>query len=201
MLGFLSLPLCSVSFAFSFHSVNFHQVGLLLWLGLHFMGLSWGCFNLLNLKWDQMCWGSVWFHWFCLAAAKVWNGRPVLQLSYSSVLFGKQRKVHPRALRAGPPQMRGLNPFWLPLFINFVSYALSLPYANWASQEGGMFVSPEVLTPVCGFSFVPFLRVFPFLWNSFSYSKYLTNWKTIKQIHINGPSQFKPMSFKGQLYV
>ena len=132
-------------------------------LGLHFTRLSWGCFSQLNLKWDQMCWGSVWFHWFCLAAAKVWNGRPVLQLSYSSVLLDKQRKVHPRALRAGPPQMRGLNPFWLPLFINFVSYALSLPSANWASQEGGMFVSPEVLTPVCGFSFVPFLRVFPSL--------------------------------------
>ena len=35
--------------------------------------------------------------------------------------------------------------------------------ANWASQEGGMFVSSEVLTLVCGFSFVPLLQAFPFL--------------------------------------
>jgi len=38
-----------------------------------------------------------------------------------------------------------------------------LPYANWPSQEGGVFVSPEVLTLVPGFSFVPFSRAFPFL--------------------------------------
>ena len=31
------------------------------------------------------------------------------------------------------------------------------------SQEGGVFVSPEVLTLVHGFSFVPFLQAFPFL--------------------------------------
>ena len=48
-------------------------------------------------------------------------------------------------------------------FYSCVSSLLSLPYANWASQEGGMFVSPEVLTPVLGFSFVPFLWIFPFL--------------------------------------
>ena len=49
-------------------------------------------------------------------------------------------------------------------FHMFVSYpTLSLPHANWASQEGGMFVSPEVLTLVHGFSFVPFLQAFPFL--------------------------------------
>ena len=49
-------------------------------------------------------------------------------------------------------------------FHMFVSYpSLSLPHANWASQEGGMFVSPEVLTLVHGFSFVPFLQAFPFL--------------------------------------
>ena len=32
-----------------------------------------------------------------------------------------------------------------------------------ASQEVGMFVSSEVLTLVCGFSFVPLLQAFPFL--------------------------------------
>ena len=38
------------------------------------------------------------------------NGKPVLQLGYSSVLFGKQRKIYPRAVRADQPQRReGLN--------------------------------------------------------------------------------------------
>ena len=39
----------------------------------------------------------------------------------------------------------------------------SLPYANRAGQEGGVFVSPEVLTLFCGFSFVLFSQAFPFL--------------------------------------
>ena len=51
---------------------------------------------------------------------------------------------------------------------------LSLPHANWVSQEGGMFVAPEVLTLVHGFSFVLFSQAFLYLcllattiWNSF----------------------------------
>ena len=79
------------------------------------------------------------------------------------VLFGKQRIVHPPGVRADWPQKRGLNLYWPPHFIHFVSSPLILPYANWASQEGVVFVSPEVLTLVCGFSFVPFLQAFPFL--------------------------------------
>ena len=82
---------------------------------------------------------------------------------YTSVLFGKQRIVHPSRMRVGRPERGELNPSWFPLFICFVSSPLSLPYANWASQEGGTFVSPEVLTPVCGIPFVPFLPTFPFV--------------------------------------
>ena len=48
-------------------------------------------------------------------------------------------------------------------FYSFVSSLLSLPYANWASQEGSVFVSPEVLPRVHGCPFVPFLRAFSFL--------------------------------------
>ena len=33
---------------------------------------------------------------------------------------------------------------------------LRLPCANWASQEGGVFVQSEVLTPIHGFYFTPF---------------------------------------------
>ena len=40
---------------------------------------------------------------------------------------------------------------------------MSLPYANRAGQEGGVFVLPEILTPVHGFSFIPFSQAFPFL--------------------------------------
>ena len=113
--------------------------------------------------------------------AKIWNGGPVLKLGYSSVLFGKQRIVHSWGVRAGWPQRRGLNPSWLPLFILFVSSPMSLPYANWASQERGVFVSSEFLILVCRVSFAPFSWAFsvlclssPPFWTSFSYSKYLT---------------------------
>ena len=61
-----------------------------------------------------------------------------------------------------------------PFSVCFFSSPLSLPYANWASQEAGVFVSPGILTLVRGFSFVPFSRAFPFLcllaptiWDSF----------------------------------
>ena len=67
---------------------------------------------------------------------KISNSRPVLQLSHGSVLFGKQRIIHPQCVRAGGPQRRVVNPSWLPLFIHFVSSPSSLPSANWASQQG-----------------------------------------------------------------
>ena len=42
-------------------------------------------------------------------------------------------------------------------FYIFVSSpTLSLPYANWASQEWGIFVSPKVLIPVCVFFYSVF---------------------------------------------
>ena len=60
------------------------------------------------------------------------------------------------------PKGESLNLSWLYLFIHLVSSLLSLPFANWASQEGDVFVSPEFLTLVHGFSFVPFSQDFPF---------------------------------------
>ena len=65
-------------------------------------------------------------------------------------------------------------------FYMFVSF-LPEPDANWAGQEGDVFVSQEVITPVHGSSFVPFSRVFPFFVfyplpfsTPFSYFNYLT---------------------------
>ena len=49
----------------------------------------------------------------------------------------------------------------------FFLLSLSLPCVNWSSQEGCLFHSPEVLTPVLGPSFVLFSQAFPFL--SFSH--------------------------------
>ena len=47
-----------------------------------------------------------------------------------------------------------------PLFMFFFSPPLSLPYVNWASQEG-LFVFPEVPTTDLGPSFVLFSWAFP----------------------------------------
>ena len=71
-------------------------------------------------------------------------------------------------------------------FYRFCLLPPSMPYAHSAIQEAGLFVSPEVLTLVHGFSFVRCVCVcvcvwvFPFLcllattiWTLFSYSNYL----------------------------
>ena len=107
----------------------------------------------------------------CLASAKIWNGRPVLQLGYSSAFFGKQRKVYSQCVRVGWPQRRGLDLSWLPPFIHLSPpHPLSLPYANLTGQEGHVFVSPEVLPSslmdfllfLCSFSFVQAILSFVF---------------------------------------
>ena len=69
---------------------------------------------------------------------------------YSSVLFGKQRKIHPQGVRVGPyphlqpppkrcEEKRGprLN-FGSSFYVIFL-LPLSLLYVNWASQEGCLF--------------------------------------------------------------
>ena len=87
--------------------------------------------------------------------------RTSVTVGYSSVLFSKQRTVHPRGMRMSQPQRKGLNLSWLPSFLS-----LSPPPAPWAYTmqielpKSGVFVSPEVLTPVHGFSHAPFSRVF-----------------------------------------
>ena len=65
---------------------------------------------------------------------------------YSSVLFGKQRKIYPWSMRSGQPkkheEKRGtwlsLTPLFI-LFIYFFLLPLSPPYVIWASQEGCLF--------------------------------------------------------------
>ena len=75
-----------------------------------------------------------------------------LQLSFT----GQAKESTPSTCEDMPTQKERAQS-WLPLFTDFVSSPQNLPYANWASQKGGVFVSPEFLTSVCEFSFVPFL--------------------------------------------
>ena len=58
-------------------------------------------------------------------------------VGYSSVLFSKQRIVHPRDMTVSQPQRKGLNLSWLPPFISLSSppCPLSLSYANWDGQK------------------------------------------------------------------
>ena len=75
----------------------------------------------------------------------------MLQLDYNSVLFSKERIR--LLILASQPQRRGLNLSWLPPFICLSPSSLD-PDANWAGQEGDVFVSHEVITPVHGSSFI-----------------------------------------------
>ena len=67
----------------------------------------------------------------------------VIALCYSSVLFRKQRKIHPRGVRAADPKdvrrREALQPNFGSSFYMFFLLPLSLPYVNWASQEGCLF--------------------------------------------------------------
>ena len=107
--------------------------------------------------------------------------RTSVTVGYSSVLFSKQRIVHPRGMRwANPKGKASICLGFLLLYVCLFS-TLSLPHENWASQEGGMFVSPEVLTLVRGFSFFLLSQAFLYLCllatailDPFSYSNYLT---------------------------
>ena len=137
---------------FGFHHVSFHQVGLLLCLVSASLGPSWGCFNQVKYKSrHQICWGSVSFPLCHRSKDLKWQTSVTDQLQLSFIWRAKD----------SIPWRHNLS--WFPLFICFVSSPLSLPYANWASQEGGVFVPPKVFTLVCGFSFVLFSQAFPFL--------------------------------------
>ena len=174
---------------FRFHCRSFCRVGLLLCLASASQGQSQDCFSQVkSKKWHHICWRSVQFPWCCLTTAKIWNFRPVLQLSYSSLLFGKQRKIHSWGVRVGWPKRckekreRRLS-FGSSLYM-FYRLPLSLPHVNWASQEGCLLHLRSSLwsseLPLFHFhKFIPSLS-FQFslatviLDSFFSYSNYLT---------------------------
>ena len=102
---------------------------------------------------------------------------------YSSVLFGKQRKIHSGGMRVGLPKRlkrrEARGSILTPLCIWFFSCSWAFPMEIGLARRA--FVLPQVLTPVLRPSFVLFLRAFLFfvfqllpLWTLFSYFNYLT---------------------------
>ena len=95
--------------------------------------------NIKN-KWHIKTWwnfqGSMQFPCFCLTAAKIWIGRPVLQLGYSSVLFGQAKENTSLRNEGRPTKIRkGLN-----FGFSFCMFFLLLwDYVNWAIQKGCLF--------------------------------------------------------------
>ena len=77
-----------------------------------------------------LCCRSVLFPQFCLATAKLWSNwsTSVTAQCYSSVLFGKQRKIHPQGMRVGRPKRSEENrsPI-LALVFMFVLLPLTCP--------------------------------------------------------------------------
>ena len=96
-----------------------------------------------SLGWE--CWRSFQFSRFCLATAKSWSDGWTSDTApcYSSVLFGKQREIHPRGVRAGgPKRLEEKRSPWLNFgsaFYFLFLLPLSLPYVNLACQEGCLF--------------------------------------------------------------
>ena len=97
---------------------------------------------------------------------------------YSSILFGKQRKIHPWGLRKKRREVPLLN--FGSSFYMFFLLPMSLPYVNWASQEGCLFYRRFLLRSL-DLPLFYFHGLFPFfvfwpppLWTPFSYSNYLT---------------------------
>ena len=91
---------------------------------------------------------------------------------YSSVtaqsLIPQAKESIPLWCEGGPAPKERPQSLLASSFLCLSPPAMSLPYANWASQEGGVFASPEDLTLVCGFSLIPFFAGFS-LSLSFSY--------------------------------
>ena len=82
----------------------------------------------------------MWFPQFCLITAKIWSdGRTSVRAPcYSSVLFRKQRKIHPQVGGVGSTQKtQKRSP--APSILAPLLLLLGLPCVNWACQEGSLF--------------------------------------------------------------
>ena len=136
MVGFLSLLLHWIFLA---STAGAFAVGLLLCLASDSWGPSWGCSSLVKSeKWHHIYQGSVYFPWFCLAAAKIWsNGQTSVIAQF--YLESKGKYMLKAWEWADPKEKQALGSILAPLFICFFLLPLSLTYINWASQESCLF--------------------------------------------------------------
>ena len=104
--------------------------------------------------------------------------KSVLQPSVTALFYLEDsRKIHLRGVRARlskdtrtrVPQRTGERERELALAPLFICFSLPGPVLCKLGHPGVLFVSPEVLTPVLGPSFVSFSRAFPFLFSNHSH--------------------------------
>ena len=173
-LGFLSLPLHWVFFAFSFHQRRFLWVGLLLCLASSLWGPNWGCFSQVKSKlWHHRCRGvcnflssvslQQKFEVMDRPALQPSDG-PVLQLSIIDQFYLESKEKYILEAEGMSTQKiwreeRPLAQFWL----RFLYVSSPGPALCKLGYPGVLFVLPEILTPVRGPSFVLFSQAFPFL--------------------------------------
>ena len=141
MLGFRSLPLCWVSFTFSFHIVRFHRLELLLCLASALWRPSWGCFSQLHPSH-----GTRYVSGVChfLGSVLPQQRFETVDQCYSSVTaqsFIRQAKGKHTFEVWGWTDPKGEASVCLGFLFLFTCLLpfLSLCYANWSSQDGCLF--------------------------------------------------------------
>ena len=101
--------------------------------------------------------------------AQIWRGGPVLQLGYSSVLFGKQWKIHPWVMRwADPKKERGsiLAPHFICFFFSpwafpmWIGLAMRVVCFTWGSHSGSRIFFCSIFARFFFLSFFPFFFFF-----------------------------------------
>ena len=169
-LGFLSLPLHWVSFAFCFHHVSFPWVGLLLCLappcGAHLMGprkprlFQPGEIRITVPDYvREVC--------NFLGSVSLQQRFETADQRYSwftaQFYLASKGQYTLKAWEQVDPKGKALVCLGFLLLYICLLPALSLPYANWNGQEGGLFVSLEVLISFrLAFLLFHFCGLFPF---------------------------------------
>ena len=162
MLGFWSLPLCWVSFTFSFHSVHFHWLELLLCLASALLGPSRGCFSQ-----SHPSHGTRYVSGVChfLGSVLPQQRFETVDQCYSSVTaqsFIQQTKGKHTFEAWGWTDPKGEASICLGFLFLYTCLLpfLSLRYANWSSQEGCLF-HLSVSLRSSDFLLFHFCRLFP----------------------------------------
>ena len=129
--GFVSLLLFQVFFAFSFHHVSFHQLGFFSAWFLPCWGRAEVVSARLHLRHGTHILGE------CIISSVLSRCSKDLKqrTSVTAQSFFRQTKDSIPSRHECRPCPKGRPQSWLPPFICLLP-SLSLPYAQWASQEG-----------------------------------------------------------------